>query len=102
MQPSETPINVEHLQGVTYNDFDILPEIVIPSTLTGVTPLLLQDVYEEFLDWMEGLPNHRTHFADTLQHMEETISCAQLSALRLMVMSQFYMRHPSSEMYHRR
>lgn len=102
MQPSENPINVENLQGVTYDDFQPLPEIVIPSTLTGVTPALLGDIYEDFLDWVEGLPNYQTHFADTLEHMEQSILCSQLSALRLMVMSQFYMRHPSAEVYNRR
>lgn len=102
MQPSERPINVENLQGITYDDFLPLDNIEIPPTLTGATPALRDDIYVDFRNWLQGLPNFLTHFADTLDHMEELLLCSQLNALRLMIMSQFYMRHPSAEVYDRR
>jgi hypothetical protein len=102
MQPSEGPINRDHLQGITYDDFEPLDTIEIPPTMTGATPAIMQTVYADFRTWLQGLPNIRVHLGESVDHLEELLLCSHLETLRLSVMSQFYMRHPSFEVYNRR
>lgn len=101
MQPAEGPINVDDHHGIGYHDFEPLDIIEIPLTLTGATPALLGDIYDDFRNWLGGLPNIRTHLGNTVEEMEEFLLCSQLDALRLSVMSQFFMRHPSAEVHNR-
>lgn len=102
MQPAEGDINIDDIHGLSYNDFTPLEDVEIPDILTGQHPALLEDIYDEFLEWINNLPNIQTHMASSLEQMEELLYLPQLYALRLSVMSQFYMRHPSSEVYNRR
>lgn len=102
MQPVEGPINVDDLVGLGYADFTPLESVQIPPSLTGATPTRLEDIYVAFMEWIQGVPNINTHLGNTLDQMEEILYIPQLLALRLSVMSQFYMRHPSYEIYNRR
>jgi hypothetical protein len=102
MQPAAGPINIDDIHGLSYNDVEPLDDVQIPAILTGQNPILLEFIYQEFVQWLQGLPNIQTHLANTLEHMEERLYLPQLYALRLSIMSQFYMRHPSAELYNRR
>lgn len=102
MQPEEGEINVDTLHGLGYDDFDPVDSLEIPPILSGMPPSHLDHIYTEFIDWLHEIPNIHTHLGDALQQMEESLFVAQLHAFRLHIMAQFYMRHPSYEVYNRR
>lgn len=101
MRPAEGEINVDDHTGLGYNDFSPLDSVEIPPILTGEPPALLEDIYVAFAQWLIGLPNIRTHLGDIVDNLEEQLYIPQLYAIRISVMSQFYMRHPSYEIYNR-
>lgn len=87
---------------LTYDDFEPLTSVQIPPILTGAEPARLENIYRAFLSWVGALDDVRIHLRDFVDCMEENLIYSQMLALRLAVMSQFYMRHPRYEISHRR
>lgn len=102
MRPADPRFRTDKIRGMVYNDFEPLTSVRVPDILTGDPPAPLDDIYEEFRDWIYDLPDITTYMGNSLDMFEDRLYISQLRALRLAVMAEFFMRHPRYEIQHRR
>lgn len=89
-------------EPLTYGDLPIFDGFPIPPQLMERSHLSPTSVMTHLIDWLtsENVENYRaeTFFGYNLQLLQSRpASINQLRALRLLVMAQFFMRHPTFE-----